>query len=157
MVFVDYGAAQGRSPESSSWKSTPQDSVQQFATLAVDWREAGARRLVDSWFPEPDVPESLKARLAGLCIKTDPAVVSDMRVREAEVPDREEYLERISVPTLILQSGSGQHQGREQGKFIHERVKGSQLFYFEGRGHGFFMSAPEEFWRRVEDFLATLN
>jgi pimeloyl-ACP methyl ester carboxylesterase len=156
MVFVDYGAAQGKSPE-SSWKSSPQEAVRQFATLAADWREAGARRLVDSWFPEPDVSESLKERLAGLCRKTDPAVVSDMRVREAEAPDREEYLERITVPTLILQSGSGRHQGREQGKFIHDRVKGSQLFYFEGRGHGFFMSAPEEFWRRVEDFLATLN
>jgi pimeloyl-ACP methyl ester carboxylesterase len=156
MVFVDYGAAQGRSPESSSWKSSPQEAVQQFASLAADWREAGARRLVDSWFPEPDVPESLKARLAGLCMQTDPAVVQDMRVREAEVPDREEYLTRITMPTLILQSGSGRHQGREQGKFIHDRVRGSQLHYFEGRGHGFFMSAPEEFWAKVEDFLATL-
>jgi sigma-B regulation protein RsbQ len=90
-------------------------------------------------------------------MQTDPQVVSDMRVREAEVPDREEYLTRITVPTLILQSGSGRHQGREQGKFIHDRVPNSQLFHFEGRGHGFFMSAPDEFWGRVEDFLAELR
>lgn len=155
LVFVDYGAAQTRSDE-TPWKTTAEESQAMLESLATEWRESGARRLVDSWFPEPDVPEALKERLANLCRKTPPEVVVEMRRRDNEQKDREAYLGRIAVATLILQSGAGRHQGREQGQFIHERVPGSKLHYFEGRGHGFFMSAPEEFWQRVDEFLVTL-
>ncbi len=100
--------------------------------------------------------DALKKRLANLCRYTPAEVVVEVRMRDLDEHDREEYLRRIHVPTLILQSTHGPHQGREQGRFIHERVPGSRLHYFEGRGHGFFMSAPEEFWQRIEEFLATL-
>jgi pimeloyl-ACP methyl ester carboxylesterase len=63
----------------------------------------------------------------------------------------------LQQPTLVLQSNSGRHLGATQGEYIHERVPNSRLHYFEGRGHGFFMSAPEEFWARVEQFLEELT
>lgn len=153
LVFVDYGAASKRS-EATPWKPSAEEIKAMLDSLATDWETAGARRLVDSWFPEPGVPEALKERLANLCRRTPGATVIEMRQRDLEETDRDDYLERLSVPTLILQSTHGRHQGREQGRYILERVPGAKLHYFEGRGHGFFMSAPEEFWARVEEFLA---
>jgi pimeloyl-ACP methyl ester carboxylesterase len=155
LVFLDYGAAP-RDSETAPWASTPEQTRSLLDSLAADWETNGARRLVDSWFPEAGVPEALKERLANLCRKTPAAVVAEIRWRDVEEPDREAYLKRLSVPTLVLQGTSQSHQGRAQGQFIAERVPGAQLKYFEGRGHGFFMSAPEEFWAAVEDFLATL-
>ena len=156
LVFVDYGAAERKS-ETSPWKPSPDEIRAMLASLAADWKEGGARRLVDSWFPEPDVPEALKERLANLCRRAPAELVVQLRSADLEDDWREDYLRRIRVPTLILQSTHGRHQGREQGKFIHERVPGSRLCYFEGRGHGFFMSAPQEFWQRIEEFLAELS
>lgn len=156
LVFVDYGAAPRKSPD-APWKPSVEETQALLSSLASDWKQTGARRLVDSWFPEPDVPEALKERLANLCRQTPGEVVVEIRSRDLEEYDREEYLRRITVPTLILQSTHGRHQGREQGRYIHERVPNSTLHYFEGRGHGFFMSAPEEFRQRIEDFLPTLG
>jgi pimeloyl-ACP methyl ester carboxylesterase len=155
LVFVDYGAATRNSP-AAPWADTLQYTQDLLTSLASDWKEQGARRLVDSWFPEPGVPEALKERLANLCRAASPELVAELRLRDADETDREAYLRGIQVPTLILQSTHGPHHGREQGQFIHERVAGSRLHYFEGRGHGCFMSAPEEFWHQIEQFLATL-
>src|SRR5207302_3393884 len=132
--------------ESAPWARTPEETRKLLESLATDWETNGARRLVDSWFPEAGVPDALKERLADLCRKTPAAVVAEIRWRDVEEPDREAYLRRLSVPTLVLQGTSQSHQGRAQGQFITDRVPGSRLKYFEGRGHGFFMSAPSEFW-----------
>ncbi len=156
LVFVDYGAA-GRASPSAPWARTPEQTDALLATFAEDWPSIGARRLVDSWFPEPGVPEALKERLVALCRKTPGERVLEMRRRDVEETDREAYLRKIAVPTLILQSDGGRHLGAHQGAYIHERVAGSTLAYFHGRGHGFFMSAPEEFWQRIESFLAELE
>ncbi len=156
LVFVDYGAA-GRASAAAPWARTPEQTEALLATFAEDWPRIGARRLVDSWFPEPDVPEALKERLATLCRRTPPETVLEIRRRDVEETDREDYLRRIRVPTLILQSDSGRHLGAHQGQYIHERVPDSKLVSFHGRGHGFFMSAPEEFWQQLEQFLAELE
>jgi pimeloyl-ACP methyl ester carboxylesterase len=156
LVFIDYGAAP-RQSESTPWAQDPEATHALLRSLAADWTTDGARRLVNSWFPEPGVPEALKERLAGLCRQTDPQVVAEIRLRDLDDTDREEYLRRIAIPTLVLQGTSESHRGREQGQFIAERVPGAALRYFEGRGHGCFMSAPEEFWGYVEEFLGTLN
>ena len=156
LVFVDYGAA-GRASTEAPWARTPEQTEALLATFAEDWPKIGARRLVDSWFPEPNVPESLKARLTSMCAKTPPETVLEIRRHDVEEADRDAYLRRIDVPTLILQSDSGRHLGAQQGQYIHERVPGSRLHYFQGRGHGFFMSAPEEFWAQVEAFLRELE
>jgi pimeloyl-ACP methyl ester carboxylesterase len=151
VVMVDYGAASHKS-EAAPWARTPDQTQQLLAYLGEEWETKGGRRLVDSWFPEPGVPESLKERLANLCRKTPVETVVAIRMLDVEEDDREDYLRRLDKPTLVLQSNSGRHLGKDQGQFIHERVPNSQLHYFEGRGHGFFMSAPEEFWARLETF-----
>ncbi len=156
LVFIDYGAAPRKS-DAAPWAETPEGTRALLDSLAADWRTAGARRLVDSWFPEAGVPEALKARLADLCRQTPAEVVAEIRLRDVDEDDREAYLRRIEVPTLVLQGTSQSHRGREQGRFIADRVPGATLRYFEGRGHGCFMSAPEEFWRYLEEFLSELG
>jgi pimeloyl-ACP methyl ester carboxylesterase len=156
VVSIDYVAAT-RDSAAAPWASTPEATAALLKDLASDWYTQGARRLVESWFPEEGVPEELKERLANLCRENKPEVVAAVRTMDVRETDREEYLLKLKKPTLVLQSSAGPHQGREQGQYIHERVAGSALHYFEGRGHGCFMSAPEEFWEQVEKFLATLD
>lgn len=156
VVMVDFGAASRRG-EQTPWARSREDTQQLLAYLGDEWSTKGARRLVDSWFPEPDVPESLKERLANLCRKTPVETVVAIRMLDVDETGREDYLRRLQQPLLILQSDSGRHLGAEQGRYIHERVPHSELHYFQGRGHGFFMSAPEEFWMRIERFLEGLK
>jgi pimeloyl-ACP methyl ester carboxylesterase len=155
VVMVDYGAA-SRKSEAAPWARTREQTQELLAYLGEEWTTKGGRRLVDSWFPEPDVPESLKERLANLCRKTPVETVVAIRMLDVDEEGREDYLRRLDKPTLILQSNSGRHLGTDQGRYIHDHVPNSRLHYFEGRGHGFFMSAPEEFWARIEAFLAEL-
>jgi len=155
LVLIDYGAA-GRNSAETPWARTPEQTQALLATFAEDWQRVGARRLVDSWFPDPGVPEALKQRLTALCRQTPGETVLDIRRRDVEETDREGYLRRIDVPTLVLHGTGGRHLGREQGAYIHSLVPHSRLYFFEGRGHGCFMSAPEEFWQVVEDFLSEL-
>jgi pimeloyl-ACP methyl ester carboxylesterase len=152
LVFVDYGAA-ARQTADTPWARSPDQTESLLHSFGDKWATEGARRLVDSWFPEPDVPESLKERLTNLCRGTRGEVVLEMRRRDVDDTDREAYLRAIRVPTLVLQSDSGRHLGAHQGHYIQERVPNSRLHYFHGRGHGFFMSAPDEFWQRVESFI----
>ncbi|HEX6512979.1 MAG TPA: alpha/beta hydrolase [Chloroflexota bacterium] len=152
VVMVDFGAASRKSDE-TPWARSREETQQLLAGYGDEWATTGARRLVDSWFPEPDVPESLKERLANMCRRTPVETVVAIRLLDVDETGREDYLRHMKQPTLILQSNSGRHLGSEQGRYIHERVPNSTLHYFEGRGHGFFMSAPEKFWARVEDFL----
>jgi pimeloyl-ACP methyl ester carboxylesterase len=155
VVSIDYVAAT-RDSAAAPWAYTPEKTAGLLADLASDWYTNGARRLVDSWFPEEGVPEELRERLAQYCRENKPEVVHAVRTMDVRETDREDYLRRLRKPTLVLQSSTGIHLGREQGQYIHDRVPGSQLHYFEGRGHGCFMSAPEEFWEEVERFLAGL-
>jgi pimeloyl-ACP methyl ester carboxylesterase len=156
LVLIDYGAA-GRSSPQAPWARTPDQTEALLSTFAADWQQVGARRLVDSWFPEPGVPESLKERLTALCRHTPGETVLEIRRSDVAENDREDYLRKIDVPTLVMHGTGGRHLGRHQGEYIHERIKGSRLHYFEGRGHGCFMSAPEEFWHEVEEFLCALD
>jgi pimeloyl-ACP methyl ester carboxylesterase len=153
VVFVDYGAA--RKSEAAPWAPSPDEVRARANSLAGDWKEAGARRMVDEDLPE-EVAEALKARMTEVARRTDPNVVRAVLTASLDSRAREEYLQRLAVPTLILQSTAGKHQGRQQGQFIHERVPGSQLAYFEGRGHWFFLTAPQEFSHQIEQLLATL-
>ena len=155
LVLIDYGAA-GRSSPDAPWARTPEQTQALLATFAEDWRNVGARRLVDSWFPEPGVPEALKERLTELCRRTPGETVLTIRRQDVDETDRDAYVRKINVPTLVLHGTGGRHLGRQQGSYIHERVPGSRLYYFEGRGHGCFMSAPQEFWHQVEEFLCAL-
>jgi pimeloyl-ACP methyl ester carboxylesterase len=156
VIMVDYGAA-SRKSEAAPWARSREETQQLLAGFGEEWSTKGARRLVDSWFPEPDVPESLKERLANMCRKTPVETVVAIRMLDVDETGRDHYLQRLNKPTLILQSNSGRHLGADQGRYIQERVPGSKLHYFEGRGHGFFMSAPEEFWAQVEEFLGGLS
>jgi pimeloyl-ACP methyl ester carboxylesterase len=155
LILVDYGAAP-KQGDDAPWKPPEAELRGQIESLAAEWRERGADKLVDSWFPEPDVSPALKQRLAGLCRNQPPELLLKLRLRDLEDTEVDQTLRRVGRPTLVLQSDTGRHQGKHQGQYIHQRIAGSKLSYFEGRGHGFFMSAPEEFWSRVEAFLATI-
>src|SRR5581483_11346965 len=140
LVMVDYGAASQKSG-AAPWARTREQTEELLAGFGDEWRTNGARKLVDSWFPEPDVPESLKERLANLCRQTPVETVVAIRMMDVDEIDRDDYLRALKQPLLVLQSSSPQsrHLGTQQGQYIHERVPHSKLKYFEGRGHGFFM------------------
>jgi pimeloyl-ACP methyl ester carboxylesterase len=61
-------------------------------------------------------------------------------------------LDRLNVPTLILQGKADKIAPLSQAEEMHTRIKGSNLVTFQG-GHIFFMMQLEQFCNAVIEFL----
>lgn len=65
--------------------------------------------------------------------------------------DAYELLDRITCPTLVIGGTKDQIVTGKASEEIAERIPGSQLYLYEGLGHGLYEEAPD-FLRRVMDF-----
>ncbi len=64
--------------------------------------------------------------------------------------DREE-LDKISCPVYIIGGSEDHTVGKDASRDLHERIKSSELFIYEGLGHGAYEEA-EDFYERVFAF-----
>lgn len=101
----------------------------------------------------PDRPELGEELTASFC-RTDP----DIARRFAEVTFRSDNradLERIPVPTLVLQCSQDVIAPLEVGTYVHERVPDSTLVVLGAVGHCPNLSAPAETTAAIAEFLRT--
>jgi len=124
--------------------------------LAEDFEGRGMRTFVDSWFPEsgPDV-DFLKQWLWEMGLKTGRDVIYGIRsigVKE----DRRVWLQRLSVPVLIMQGGASYLGGKPVAAYLRKVIPHARVHIFEGHGHGLMLTAADEFnavlhefWREV--------
>jgi len=67
--------------------------------------------------------------------------------------DNRADLEKVEVPTLILQCSSDMIAPPHVGAYVHKHIKGSQLTRLQARGHCPHLSAPEETIASISNFL----
>ncbi|KAF4410998.1 MULTISPECIES: alpha/beta fold hydrolase [Streptomyces] len=89
-----------------------------------------------------DRPE-LGEELTNSFCRTDPEMAR-VFARTTFLSDNRADLERVAVPTLVIESASDAIAPREVGAFVHDRVAGSRLVTLDASGHCPQLSAPDQ-------------
>ncbi len=64
-----------------------------------------------------------------------------------------DILDTIEVPTLLMQRTNDVDVKIEEGKFIHEKIKGSKFVEFDGDDHLFWVGNTKEVLNEITEFL----
>jgi sigma-B regulation protein RsbQ len=99
----------------------------------------------------PDRPE-LGEELTNSFCATDPAIAR-VFARTTFLSDSRDDLEKVSVPTLILECSQDVIAPREVGAYVHAAVPDSRLVTLEATGHCPQLSAPEATAAAIVDFV----
>lgn len=99
----------------------------------------------------PDQPE-LGARLTESFCRTDPDIAQEF-ARVTFLSDNRSDLARVSVPTLILQCSNDPIAPDTVGQFVHAQIPESTLVRLQATGHCPNLSAPEETFEAIRDFV----
>jgi pimeloyl-ACP methyl ester carboxylesterase len=104
------------------------------------------------WAEHPEFPD-YETELVLNNLMPDPAFIGACRaIQEFNVLDR---LEEIRAPVLIVTSNEG--MAYDEGLRMHHRLPRSELWAPEGVGHSVHIEMPDEFNRRVLEFLRNVK
>jgi sigma-B regulation protein RsbQ len=95
----------------------------------------------------------LGAELTASFCRSDPEIARHF-ARVTFLSDNRQDIERISVPTLILQCSDDVIAPKTVGQYVHDRIAGSELTIMEATGHCPNLSAPDETVAAIRRFLA---
>src|SRR6202000_483918 len=113
----------------------------------MGWSAAMAPSIVGN----PDRPE-LGEELTNSFCRTDPEIARAF-ARVTFTSDNRTDLEKISVPTLILQCTDDIIASKEVGDFVHKSIPASRMIVLEATGHCPNLSAPEEVVSAMRTFV----
>lgn len=99
----------------------------------------------------PDHPE-LATDLAKTFCKVKPEIASHF-ARVTFLTDNRSHLNKVKVPTLILQASDDLVAPSNAGEFIKDQIADSQLIKLKAKGHFPSLSAPEETIMAIKSFL----
>jgi sigma-B regulation protein RsbQ len=99
----------------------------------------------------PDQPQ-LGEELTNAFCRTDPEIARRFATATF-LSDNRGDLERIPVPTLILQCSDDVIAPREVGEYVDDRIPQSEIVYLQATGHCPNLSAPRETVAALEAFL----
>jgi len=100
----------------------------------------------------PDRPE-LGAELTNSFCRTDPEIARSF-ARVTFLSDNRADLERVRIPSLILQCSDDVIAPQAVGEYVHAHLPDSRLVLMEATGHCPNLSAPEETIAAMRAFLA---
>lgn len=100
-----------------------------------------------------DASEELTGELSGSFCSTDPLVAKTF-ARATFFSDYRHILHNTQHPSLLLQGRSDALANPSVGKYMHQRMPGSQLVTLETEGHCFHMSYPETVSTEALAFLS---
>src|SRR5687768_5094605 len=110
-----------------------------------------ANFLAPAIMKNPDRPE-LGEELSESFCSTDPVIAR--RFAEATfLADNRDDLERVTVPSLILQCSDDMVAPTEVGEYLHRKLPGSTFRLMKATGHCPHMSDPEETVALIKDYL----
>jgi sigma-B regulation protein RsbQ len=99
----------------------------------------------------PDRPE-LGAELTASFCRTDPEIQRRF-ARVTFLSDNRADIERVRVPSLVLQCSEDVIAPESAGRFVHERIAGSRFVRLDATGHCPNLSAPGETVAAIAAFL----
>jgi sigma-B regulation protein RsbQ len=114
----------------------------------LGWSQAMAPVIMGN----PDRP-ALGEELTNSFCATDPTIARAF-ARATFLSDNRDDLDRVKVPTLILECAQDVIAPPEVGAFTHARIAGSRLVTLDATGHCPQLSAPEATVTAIESFLA---
>jgi sigma-B regulation protein RsbQ len=100
----------------------------------------------------PDRPE-LSAELDESFCRTDPTIARHF-ARVTFLSDNRRDLDAVTVPTLVLQSENDAIAPLAVGRYVADRIAGSELVVLPVTGHCAHLSAPDLVAASIRDFLA---
>lgn len=99
----------------------------------------------------PDHPE-LAAELAKTFCKVNPEIASHF-ARVTFLTDNRFNLNKVKIPTLIIQATDDLVAPQNAGQFIKDQITDSQLIKLKATGHFPSLSAPEETIKAIKSFI----
>ncbi|MET9800985.1 alpha/beta hydrolase [Streptomyces sp. NPDC006368] len=99
----------------------------------------------------PDRPE-LGEELTNLFCRTDPDIAR-VFARTTFLSDSRNDLDRVKVPTLVVECAEDAIAPREVGAYVHAAIPGSRLVTLEATGHCPQLSAPEATTEAIAAFV----
>jgi pimeloyl-ACP methyl ester carboxylesterase len=128
--------------------------------LRTDY-QAAVDLIVQESFAPPSGPLTYgqRARLNGTrrqLLRTRQAVASSdyEACNDFDVMDR---VGEISLPTLCIVGAQDRMTPPKYSEYLHSKLAGSRLEVIEGAGHMLPMEQPEEYNRRLADFISSLK
>jgi sigma-B regulation protein RsbQ len=85
--------------------------------------------------------------------RADPEIAATF-ARATFLADNRDDLERVRVPSLVLQCSDDAIAPVAVGEYVHERLPASRFTLVNATGHCPNLSAPEETVSAIEEFLA---
>jgi sigma-B regulation protein RsbQ len=121
--------------------------LQSLDSNYLGWSSAMAPVIVGN----PDRPE-LGAELTESFCRTDPEVQKHF-ARVTFLSDNRDDLDRVGVPTLVIQCRDDVIAPEAVGRYVHRRVPGSRFTLLDATGHCPNLSAPKATIAAIADFL----
>lgn len=103
----------------------------------------------------PERPE-LGAELTESFCRTDPTIAR-VFAQTTFLSDNRADLDRVDLPTLVVQCRHDAIAPPEVGRFVHDRIRGSELLTLDSSGHCPQLSAPEATAEAIATFAAVLS
>jgi sigma-B regulation protein RsbQ len=113
----------------------------------MGWSAAMAPLIIGN----PDRPELAEELTNSFC-RTDPEIAKQF-ARVTFKSDNRADLQRIEIPTLILQCSEDIIAPPSVGEFVHAKMPNSKLVILKATGHCPNLSAPEEVISAMRDFV----
>ncbi len=118
-----------------------------LADNPMGWSQAMAPAIMGN----PDRPE-LGEELTDSFCRTDPQIAKDF-ARATFTSDNRADLDRVTVPTLILQCSDDIIAPLEVGQYVQAHIAGSKLVVLEATGHCPNLSAPAEVTAAIRAYV----
>lgn len=111
-----------------------------------------SRQMAPLIMGNPERPE-LGEELTNSFCRTDPEI-SKQFARVTFLSDNRNDLQKVSIPTLILQCSEDAIAPQAVGEYVHRHIPRSELVLMKATGHCPNLSAPEETVAAITSFLA---
>jgi len=118
-----------------------------LADNPMGWSQAMAPAIMGN----PDRPE-LGEELTDSFCRTDPVIAKDF-ARATFTSDNRADLDRVTIPTLILQCSDDIIAPLEVGQYVHAHIVGSELVVLAATGHCPNPSAPAEVTAAIRAYV----
>jgi sigma-B regulation protein RsbQ len=127
------------------------DQIEEVLAFLADnpmgWSQAMAPAIIGN----PNRPELGRELTESFC-RTDPGIAKEF-ARATFTSDNRADLDKVTIPTLILQCSDDIIAPLEVGEYVHAHIAGSQLVVLDATGHCPNLSAPAEVTAAIRAYV----